>query len=161
MTSKQQRQPGRAGAEATLFKHIAADNTGNTTANQRNSQADRGVVADSTDTLGLVADLHDKEGLRLVEEAVRLTGDQELRGVLELAVGLGMRYLVAAGRFDGKGIFSALCAEDSVAILSWGAANERMNEGGSRKTEWLVMPAPLMALLNKAAAQQATKGGAQ
>lgn len=143
MANKQQRQPGRPGP----IKHIAVDVTCNTTTDQRYSGANWRSVAGNADTLGIVVDLHDKEGRRLFDEVARLTGDQELRNLLVVASALGMRYLVAAGRFNGKGVFSAMCAEESVAILSWGSANERMNEIGSRTTAWMAKPDSLAKLL--------------
>ena len=149
MAPRRQRQPGRAGA----IKQVAAADAGHTTTDQRNSGANWRSVAGNADTLGIVVDLHDKDGRRLFDDVVRLTGDEELRNLLVIASTMGMRYVVAAGRFNGKGIFSAMCADESVTILSWGSANERMNEIGSRTTAWMAKPDSLAKLLTAVAQQ--------
>jgi hypothetical protein len=106
------------------------------------------------DTLGIVADLTHSEGLNLAQTTVRETGDSELRNLLTMAQALGMRYVIAAGRFNGKGIFGAMCSNEQDVAASFQMANDRMDEIGSRTTAWLAKPDALAALLEKASGKQ-------
>lgn len=99
------------------------------------------------DTLGILADLKHPEGLELAQASVRETGDKELRNLVIMAQALGARYVVAAGRFNGKGIFGAMCANEQDVVVSYQMANDRMDEIGSRTTAWLAKPDSLAALL--------------
>ena len=111
----------------------------------------------SFDTLGIIANLQDTEGLQLVEAVIRSTGDQELTTLLGIARGIGMRYLVVAGRFNGSGVFSAMCADQPTALLAWSAANERMREGGAAATAWMVKPDSLASALGASAGNEVTQ----
>jgi hypothetical protein len=111
------------------------------------------------DTLGIVVDLHDEGGRNLAQVTVRQTGDPELRNLISMADALGKRYLIAAGRFNGKGIFAALCDDEQTLIASFQVANARMDEIGSSTTAWLIKPNSYGALLTKDAEQCAKKRG--
>ena len=86
------------------------------------------------DTLGIVVDLHDEGGRNLAQVTVRQTGDPELRNLIRMADALGKRYLIAAGRFNGKGIFAALCDDEQALIVAFQVVNARMDEIGSCTT---------------------------
>lgn len=107
------------------------------------------------DTLGIVADLKSPEGLELAQATVRETGDRKLRNLLAVAQALGMRYVVAAGRFNGKGIFGAMGAGENDVVVQFQMANVHMEEIGSRTTAWMAKPHALAALLEKASGKQA------
>lgn len=144
MASRKQHQLERAGA----IKQIAAADTGRTTTDQCNSGANWRSVAGNADTLGIVADIQHPEGLALAQATVRETGDPELRNLLTMAQAIGMRYVIAAGRFNGKGIFGAMCANKQDIAASIQMANERMNDVGSRATAWMAKPDSLALLIN-------------
>jgi len=110
-------------------------------------------------TFGIVVDLHDEGGRILAQETVLQTGDSELRNLVSMAQALGKKYLVAAGRFDGIGIFGAVCDDDENLIVIFQAANARLKETGSYTTAWMIKPDACAALLEKASQQNDQKGG--
>lgn len=110
-------------------------------------------------TMGVVVDLHNEEGRSLAETTARQTRDPEFRNFLLLAQGLGKRYLVAAGQFNGKGIFATFCDDDTNLVLAFQMANSRMDEIGSGTTGWLVKPDTCAALIQAAAGQPAKTRG--
>lgn len=99
--------------------------------------------------MGIVVDLHNEEGRTLAETTAKQTCDSEFRNFLLLAQGLGKRYLVAAGRFNSKGIFATFCDDDANLVLAFQMANSRMNEIGSRTTGWLIKPRECAAFLER------------
>ncbi len=110
-------------------------------------------------TLGIVADLHDEEGRNLAEETMRQTGDSEFTNLINMAQTLGKRYVVAAGKFNGRGIFGIFCDSDKHLVAAFQMANARMDEIGSRTTGWMIKPDTCVAILEKASLQSAQKGG--
>ena len=110
-------------------------------------------------TFGIVVDLHDEGGRILALETVLQTGNSELRNLVSMAQALGKKYLVAAGRFDGIGIFGAVCDDDENLIVTFQAANVRLKEIGSPTTGWMIKPDACAALLEKASQQNDQKGG--
>ena len=110
-------------------------------------------------TFGIVVDLHDEGGRILAQETVLQTGDSELRNLVSMAQALRKKYLVAAGRFDGIGIFGAVCDDDENLIVIFQAANARLKETGSYTTAWMIKPDACAALLEKASQQNDQKGG--
>ncbi len=114
-------------------------------------------IPSEADTYGIVADLSSIEGRDLVEETVCLTGDTQLQNLIEIAQAVDKKYLIVAGRFDGKGISSVICDDDSTLITAFRTINERMREIGSCTTAWLIKPDACVTLLEKAIAQRATK----
>lgn len=92
------------------------------------------------DTFGIIVDLHKEEGRHLAWETAHQTGDAEFRNLLNLGQALGKRYLVAAGRFEGKGISAAFCDDDQTLIAAFQMVNKRINEMGSHVTAWLIKP---------------------
>jgi hypothetical protein len=155
MASRRERKTGRAGG----IKHIEGFETGNTVANQGNSEARWRPAACSADTLGILADLEHPEGLELAQATVRETGDKDLRNLVIMAQALGTRYVVAAGRFNGKGIFGAMCANELDVAASYQMANDRMDEIGSRTTAWLAKPDSLAAALKQRQGSKPRAGG--
>ncbi len=101
----------------------------------------------TVDTLGIVVDLNDEGGRGLAQATVSRTGDPELRNLISLADGLGKRYLVAAGRFNGKGITAVLCDDEPNLVAAFQMVNVRMDEIGSHTTAWMIEPAACAALL--------------
>ena len=112
-------------------------------------------------TFGIVVDLHNEEGRTLADTTAKQTGDPELRNYLLLAQGLGQRYLVAAGKFNGKGIFATFCDDDANLVLAFQMANSRMGEIGSESTDWLVRPKACAALIQAALRRTDKTGGKQ
>jgi len=110
-------------------------------------------------TFGIVVDLHDEGGRILALETVLQTGNSELRNLVSMAQALGKKYLVAAGRFDGTGIFGVVCDDDENLIVIFQAANARLKETGSYTTAWMSKPDACAALLEKASQQNDQKGG--
>ena len=110
------------------------------------------------DSMGIVVDLLDAEGRSLAQESVRQTGDSELRNLLHMAQKLGKRYLVAAGRFNNKGISATLCDDEQTLIAAFQVVNARMDEIGSRVTAWLIKPDSCGAVLSTHAGQRAKNG---
>ena len=110
-------------------------------------------------TLGIVVDLHDKEGRNLAQETMRQTGDSEFKNLISMAHSLGKRYVVAAGKFNGRGIFGTFCDDDKYLIAAFQMANARMDEIGSRTTGRMIKPDTCTDLLGKASLQSARKGG--
>lgn len=114
-------------------------------------------IPSETDTLGIIADLTNKEGRKLVDETLRQTNDPELRKLIDMVDALNIRYIVAAGSFNGQGISSVLCDDESKLIIAFHTVNSRMNEIGSRKTAWLIKPNTCKTLLEKSLAQLLAK----
>lgn len=112
-------------------------------------------------TMGIVADLRSEEGRTLAETTARQTGDSEFSNYLLLAQGLGQRYLVAAGQFNGKGLFATFCDDDANLVLAFQVANSRMREIGSGSTDWLVRPEACAALVQGALRRTDKTGGRQ
>ena len=110
-------------------------------------------------TFGIVVDLHDEGGRILAQETVLQTGDSELRNLVSMAQALGKKYLVAAGRFDGIGIFGVVCDDNEGLIAAFQMANARLKETGSYTTAWMIKPDACAALLEKASQQNDQKGG--
>ncbi|MFZ1546807.1 MAG: hypothetical protein WAT12_06860 [Candidatus Nitrotoga sp.] len=109
------------------------------------------------DTLGIVADLHDKEGFNLAQVFLRETKDPDFSALLDIAKAKGMRYVVAAGKFDGTGIVGTLCYDTEALIVSIEKVNTRMDAIGSRTTGWRVKPDACAAIFKKATQQPASK----
>nr|SPS06673.1 protein of unknown function [Candidatus Nitrotoga fabula] len=109
------------------------------------------------DTLGIVADLRDKEGRNLAQAFLRETKDPEFSALLDIANAKGMRYVVAAGRFNGTGIVGSLCDDTETLNAAIAMANTRMNEIGSRTIGWVVMPGVCADMLKKATQRPASK----
>ena len=110
-------------------------------------------------TLGIVVDLHDEEGRNLAQETIRQTKDSEFTNLISMAQVLGNRYVVAAGKFNGKGIFGTFCNDDKYLVAAFQMANARMDEIGSRTTGWMIKPDACADLLGKASLQSTQKGG--
>jgi hypothetical protein len=110
-------------------------------------------------TLGIVVDMHNEEGRNLAQATMRQTGDPELRNLISMAQTLGKRYLVAAGKFDGKGLSATLCDDDQTLIASFQMVNARMDEIGSRTTAWMIKPDACGALLAKSTGSGVKKRG--
>lgn len=101
-------------------------------------------------TIGIVVDLHTVKGQKLAEVTARQTGDPEFANLLRMAQANKSRYLIAAGRFNGKGIFGVLCGDAQYLLDSYQLANARMNEVGSCTTAWMIeADALIKALLEK------------
>ena len=132
MAHNQQHQPGRGGKNKP----------------KQNSQFD---------TLGIIADLHDKEGLNLAQAFLRETKDSMFSALLDIANAKRMRYVVAAGKYNGTGIVGMLCGDTENLIVTIAVVNTRMDELGSRTTGWVVMPGVCADMLKKATQQQASK----
>lgn len=94
----------------------------------------------SFDTLGIVADLNVPENLHLLKQFATKTGDKQLCNFIAIAEVLRNRFVIAAGRFDGKGLFAALCDDENQLATAFRVANARMNEIGSRTTAWTFLP---------------------
>ena len=109
------------------------------------------------DTLGIIADLTNVEGRNLAEETVSQTGDLEFRGLIEVAQELGKKYIVAAGKFNSKGISAMLCDDDQMLTFAFKTVNERMREIGSHTTAWIIKPDACAVLLEKAIARTKKK----
>jgi len=110
-------------------------------------------------TLGIVVDLHDEEGRNLAQETIRQTKDSEFTNLISMAQALGNRYVVAAGKFNGKGIFGTFCNDDKYLVAAFQMANERMDEIGSHTTAWTIKPDTCAILLEKISLQSVQKGG--
>lgn len=91
-------------------------------------------------TMGVVVDISHIDGLSLAQETAKQTKDKEFSNLLAMAQIMKKRYLIAAGRFNGKGIYGTLCDDEEHLKLSFTIANERMNEDGSVSTTWLIKP---------------------
>ncbi|NBQ68736.1 MAG: hypothetical protein EBU46_07860 [Nitrosomonadaceae bacterium] len=115
------------------------------------------LIPSEADTLGIVVDLSNMEGRNLAEETLRQTNDPELNKLITMADELGKKYIIAAGQFNGKGISSVICDDDSMLIAAFRTVNERMREIGSQTTVWLIKPDACVTLLEKAIAQRAKK----
>jgi hypothetical protein len=111
------------------------------------------------DTLGIVADLSDEVGREFAERSVRQTNNIELRNLITMADGLNKRYIVAAGRFNGKGNFASFCGDKQTLIAAFQMANARMDEVGSCTTTWFFAPDACRALLENAVAKCNKKKG--
>lgn len=111
----------------------------------------------SQHTLGIVVDIFDEGGRNLAEETVRQTEDPEFRKLLSMAHELRKRYIVAAGRFNGKGISGVVCNDSEHLVVAFDVINARMDEIGSCTTVWLIKPDACVALLEKSTRLQATK----
>ena len=98
-------------------------------------------------TMGVVCDLHDREGRKFAQETLRQTGDTEFRNVLSMAKALEKRYVVAAGKFNGTGMFATLCDDSENLIVSFAMANAWINEFGPSTTGWLIKPDACATLL--------------
>ena len=105
------------------------------------------------DTLGIVVDLRNPEGLALAQVITQQTGDPELRNLIVMARTLGTAYVVAAGRFNGKGIFGTVCDNEQHVVVAIQTANARMKEIGSRTTAWMAKPDACAVLLERASGQ--------
>lgn len=90
--------------------------------------------------MGVVADLSTADGLRFAKETAKITNDKEFSNLLNMALIMKKRYLVAAGRFNGKGISSIICDDEEQLKLAFHIINERMNEVGSVTTSWHIKP---------------------
>jgi hypothetical protein len=77
--------------------------------------------------------------------------------LLDIANAIGMRYVVAAGRFNGTGIVGTLCDDTENLNVTIAMVNTRMDEIGSRTTRWVVMPGVCADMLKKKAQQPASK----
>jgi len=110
-------------------------------------------------TLGIVVDLHDAEGRNLAQETIRRTGDLEFKNLVSMAHGLEKKYIIAAGKFNGRGIFGIFCDDDDHLIAAFEMVNARMEEIGSRTTGWVIKPDACADLLGKASLQSTQKGG--
>jgi hypothetical protein len=134
---KLKRQPLVAGAGNTV-KQIRQANATRSTSNKQ-----------TPDTMGVIADLHTAEGRTLVDGVIKETGDKYFEQIVELAHGLGKRYVVAAGRFNNKGLVCCTSNEVESLRATFQMANSRMNEAGSRTTQWLIMPVSLGTMINR------------
>jgi hypothetical protein len=110
------------------------------------------------DTLGIVVDLHDKEGLNLAQETACQMGDPQLSNLITLARALGKRYLITAGRFNGKGITAIVCDDDQSLITAFEMVNGRMDEIGSHGTAWMIKPDACGGLMARDAGQHVERG---
>jgi hypothetical protein len=126
MTRKQQRHAWRLGkGAATLVK-----------AQQVEASDDQPEF----DTLGVVVDLNSDEGRNLAAETLRLTDDSDFRHLLSIARINESRYVIAAGGFNNRGLFGALCKTTDLMEMSFMAANARMDEAGVKATAWMFQP---------------------
>lgn len=104
------------------------------------------------DTFGIVADLSDEVGRELAERTIQQTNSSELRNLITMADGFSKRYIVAAGRFNDKGIVGSLCDDEETVIATFQMVNSRMAEVGSNITMWICVPDACKALLEKTVA---------
>jgi len=111
------------------------------------------------DSLGIVVNLHDEEGCNLAQETIRQTKDLEFTNLISMAHGLGKKYVVAAGKFNGRGIFGTVCDDDKYLIAAFQIANARLKKTGSLTTAWTIKPDECAALLEKVSLQSTQKGG--
>lgn len=104
-------------------------------------------------TFGIVADLSDEVGRELAERTVQQTNSSELRNIITMVDGFSKRYIVAAGRFNGKEIIGSLCNDEETVSATFQMVNSRMDEVGSNTTKWICVPDACSAMLEKAVAK--------
>lgn len=115
----------------------------------------------SFDTVGVVADLNVPENLHLLKQFATKTGDKQLCSFIAMAEVLRNRFVIAAGRFDGKGLFATLCDAENQLATAFRVANARMNEIGSRTTAWTFFSESCRNLVENSANQRTDTRGKQ